>query len=653
MKLPPLKENTLPELLHRSVRSFGDRPALGYAGEKASTYRDIEEKVSYVASFLRNNGINEGDRVAILSENSPNWGAVFFGITSLKAIAVPILNDFHPTEIHHILRHSGSTALFVSERLYHKVEEFDLKGLNVVILIDNLSVISPDWGKDRLRRLYAEGSRELKRIMDMALKLAGLTSRNVPEDAIASIIYTSGTTGHSKGVMLNHGNIVSNAIGLDKIVSVDHNDRLLSILPLPHVYECSVGLVMPMMIGASVYYVDKPPTAPVLLPALKQVQPTVMLSVPLIIEKMYKARIMPEIQKKPLLRMASRVPALRKMIHRKAGRKLMQVFGGSLRMFPIGGASIAPEVERFMKEARFPYAVGYGLTETSPIVTGSNEKNTRLYSVGKPLDGTEVKIDYNYSDAGITDDGFDPHKNSDPTGASTSIDTTGASTNSDTTGADDPQKSKIPDSRNRDHHNSDTNGSRNRDPQNEDASGSRNVVPKSLSRSGKVGEIMVRGPGVMNGYYNDPELTATVLSEDGWFRTGDLGSFDKDGYLYIRGRLKNLILGPSGENIYPEAIESVLHRSEYVLESLVYHQDKRLVARVHLNYEKLDEELQSKGRPQSEVRDFIKKLLVSLRDETNANVAAFSKLSEVIEQTEPFEKTPTHKIKRYLYVRGE
>ncbi|MDG5767928.1 AMP-binding protein [Balneolales bacterium ANBcel1] len=576
-----LKEKTLPELLQRSVTRFGDRPAVGYAGREATTYSELEAKISKVASFLKENGIEEGDRVAILSENSPNWVAAYFGITSIKAIAVPVLNDFHPTEIHHILRHSDSSALFVSERLYHKVEEFDLGGLNAVILMDNLSVISPEWSKDRLRRLYAEGSRELKRIKHMALQKVGLASQDVPEDAPASIIYTSGTTGHSKGVVLTHGNIVKNAIGLDKIVDVGYTDRLLSILPLAHVYECTVGLAMPMMIGASVYYVEKPPTPPVLLPALQQVRPTVMLSVPLIIEKMYKNRILPEIRKKRLVRATYKVAAFRKLIHRKAGRKLMDVFGGELRMFPIGGASIAPEVERFMREAGFPYAVGYGLTETAPILTGSNETETRLYSVGKPLEGVEVRID--------------PNIRNEEMGGEPAIRETG-------------------------------------------------------SFMGEVGEIQVRGTGVMKEYYKDPERTAGSFTDDGWFRTGDLGSFDKDGFLYIRGRLKNMILGASGENIYPEAIESVLMRSDYVLESLVFMQNRKLVARVHLNYEKLDEDLSARGMTETEIGQFIKKLLVSIRDEANANLASFSKISEIIEQTEPFEKTPTHKIKRYLYV---
>ncbi len=593
MSLPPLEEQTLPALLKRSVTDHPDRPALGYAGSKAMTYTEMADKVSRVASYLRDKRVESGDRVAILSENGPNWGVAYFGITSLQAVAVPILNDFHPSEIHHILRHSGACALIVSERLYHKVEDFDLNSFNTVILMDNFSVISPDWSKERLRKLYSQGSRELRRIKHMALQKVGLMSMNVEEDDPASIIYTSGTTGHSKGVVLTHKNIVSNAISLEKVVHVDHRERLLSILPLPHVYECTVGLVMPMLIGASVYYVTKPPTAAVLLPALEQVKPTVMLSVPLIIEKMFKGRILPEIQKKRLVRGAYKIPMVRRLIHRKAGKKLMHLFGGCLKIFAIGGASVAPEVEKFMKEAEFPYAIGYGLTETSPMVT-ANYGNTRLYSVGKTMPGMEVRIDYSRSN----------HSEESPRGTE-SIEKSDKNTKD--------QFAKT-------------------------------------GQNTSDGEILVRGPNVMKEYFNDPELTAETITDEGWLRTGDLGAFDREGYLYIRGRLKNMILGPSGENIYPEGIESVLNRSEYVLESLVYKQNNRLVARVHLNYEKLDEKCTARGLSQSEIRDFIKKLLISLRKETNDSVASFAKLAEVIEQTEPFEKTPTQKIKRYLYV---
>lgn len=553
---------TLSTLLKQSVVKFANRPSLGFTGEEIQTYSELGVKVSRVASYLKQNGVGPGDRVALLSENCPNWGAAYFAITTIKAIAVPILNDFHPSEIQHILRHSGACALIVSEKLYHKVEDFDLKKLNAVVLIDNFSVISPDWGRDRLRQLYADGSRELQRIRHMALEKSGYGAETITKDDPASIIYTSGTTGHSKGVMLTHGNVVSNALATLQIVPVTQNDRLLSILPLPHVYECTLGLILPTLAGASVSYVRKPPTAAVLLPALKEVRPTVMLSVPLIIEKMYKARILPEIRKKKVLHAAYQIPLLRKAINKKAGKKLLETFGGELTSFCIGGASLAPDVEKFLREAKFPYAIGYGLTETSPLVTGTHPSKSRMQSAGVPLPGVEVRID-----------------------------------RTDGTKGD--------------------------------------------------GEILVRSPGVMKGYFNDAALTAEVLDDEGWFRTGDLGNFDKDGYLYIRGRLKNMILGPSGENIYPEAIESVLHRSEYVMESLVFHQGGKLVARVHLNYEQIDEDFPGLG--QADIRQQISSILKTIKDETNDNVSSFSRLAEVLEQTDPFEKTPTQKIKRYLY----
>jgi long-chain acyl-CoA synthetase len=364
--------------------------------------------------------------------------------------------------------------------------------------------------------------------------------------------------------MLTHKNIVWNAIASSKIPDMNENDRMLSILPLAHVYECTLGLVLPIMNGASVFYVKKPPTAAVLLPALEIVKPTMMLTVPLIIEKMYKTRILPEIKKSALVRIVYKFPMVRKRIHRIAGRKLMETFGGALRFFGVGGAALSPEVERFLCEAEFPYAIGYGLTETSPLIAGANAEHTRYRSTGPIVPGLEVRIE--------------------------------------------------------------------------------NPDPKS-----GIGEIIVRGPSIMKGYYREPERTAEVLSSDGWFHTGDLGSFDKNGYLYINGRLKNVLLGPSGENIYPEAIESVINRLDIVLESLLFQDEGQLVARVHLDYEKLDLEFADIGLTESQAQDRIVQILEEIRKHVNEHVSSFSRIARFIEQTEPFEKTPTQKIKRYLY----
>jgi long-chain acyl-CoA synthetase len=301
-----------------------------------------------------------------------------------------------------------------------------------------------------------------------------------------------------------------------------------------------------------------------MVPALASIKPTLMLSVPLIIEKMYKARIVPEINSKRIVRLIYKFPFIRKRINRIAGRKLLATFGGELKNFCIGGAPLSSEVEKFLREAEFPYAIGYGLTETSPLVAGTNPRLTRYRSTGPALPGVEIKIDH--ADA----------------------------------------------------------------------------------KTGE-GEILVRGETVMQGYFHDPDRTADVLSSDGWLKTGDLGYFDTDKYLYINGRLKNVIVGASGENIYPEAIESVINRSDIVLESLVYQDQGALSARIHLDYEKLDLEFAEQHLGEAQIQDHIAALLESIRKQVNEQVSSFSRIGKVIEQTEPFEKTPTQKIKRYLY----
>jgi len=295
------------------------------------------------------------------------------------------------------------------------------------------------------------------------------------------------------------------------------------------------------------------------------VKPTVMLSVPLVIEKIYKGRIHPQLTGNPVVRGLYGIPFIRRRLNAAAGRKLLASFGGKLRIFTIGGAPLAPDVEFFLREAGFPYAIGYGLTETSPLVAGSAPQSTRFRSTGFPVPGVRIKID-----------------NPDP------------------------------------------------------ASGE--------------GEILIKGPVVMKGYYKDPQRTAAVMTPEGWFRSGDLGAFDGDGYLYIKGRLKNLILGPSGKNIYPEEIESTINEFDIVLESLVFQEDNLLAARVHLNYEELDKLFSRVQLTESQIREKMRSLLEDLRRQINGRLSSFSRLQRLIEQREPFEKTPTQKIKRHLYV---
>ena len=341
------------------------------------------KRVHQISDFLRKKGITKGDKVAILSENQPNWGISYFAITALGAIAVPIMTEFHETQVHHIIRHSESKAIFISRKLYPKIEETEFEYLTTRIILDDFTYIPPESNLAKIKDFIAEGRGEIIKMKEAAMKFIGVQGNEVEEDDLALIIYTSGTTGHSKGVMLTHKNVISNVNSVLGFVSLNETDRMLSILPLFHTIESTLGLVTPLKKGASVYYIDKPPTAGILLPALSKVRPTVMVSVPLIIEKIFRLKVLPEIRKSALLRNMYRIPTMRKKIHKKAGHKLGQTFGGNLKMFCIGGAALAGDVEKFLREAGFPYAIGYGLTETSPLCTGTDNFNTRFGSAGK------------------------------------------------------------------------------------------------------------------------------------------------------------------------------------------------------------------------------------------------------------------------------
>ena len=546
MTHPP--ERTFQALLTNSVNRYGDRVALSTVDGISLTYSQFAEKIKRVSGLLHALGVGPGDRVAILSENKVNWGVAYFAIATSGAIAVPILPDFPEKDIANIIRHSECRILFVSEKLLQKTTGAAFPTVSASILLDTLALIDrPDLVPS------SDLSSNAERVA---------FPHPVKEEDIVSIFYTSGTMGFSKGVILTHANIVSDAIATTAIVSIGSEDRMLSILPLAHTYENTLGLVTALMVGASVYYLDRPPTAPVLLPAMAKVRPTIMLSVPLIIEKIYKAKIQPRFSGSPLFRLLTKYPVTRKPLSRLAGKKLLDTFGGSLRVFAIGGAPIAADVELFLREAGFPYAMGYGLTETAPLIAGTSPEETRYRSTGKPLPGTEIRI-----------------LDADP------------------------------------------------------ATGE--------------GEIIVKGPTVMKGYFRDPERTAEVMTPDGWLRTGDLGTIDADGYVFIKGRLKNMILGPSGKNIYPEEIESAINESDLVLESLVFSHQEKLIARAHLNYEEIKKKFGLSNDHETTQR--VHTFLEELRRQVNQRLASFSRLHRIVEQPEPFEKTPTLKIKRHLY----
>lgn len=561
IKLPAL---TLKVMIQNTINRHPSRPALSMADGDPISYAQLDDEIHEVIAMLKEYGIKKGDKVVLLSQNMPNWGIAYLAITSMGAVVVPILVDFHVNEILQIIKHSAAKAVFVSNTHYEKIAYSDLDPFPTLFLLDNITPIEAYLPKDKLSEYIQERKTAWKRIRNKALEAVGLMDSEPAEDDLAAIIYTSGTTGSSKGVMLSHKNIVKDAWLTLHIQNVGPHDRLISVLPLSHTYECTIGFIIPMMMGACVYYLDKPPTARILIPAMQKIKPTMILTVPLIIEKIFKLQIYPQLTKNLVMREAYKLPPLRKALHKVAGRKLMKTFGGALHFFGIGGALLSEEVERFLYEAGFPYAIGYGLTETSPLIAGSSPKAVKFRSTGTVLPELDVRIDNPDAKTGI-------------------------------------------------------------------------------------GEIQVKGPNVMKGYYKDRERTELSFTKDGYFKTGDLGKLTKKNYLYIKGRIKNVIVGANGDNIYAEEVEAKLNEAESVLESMVYESEGHIIARVFLNYDYLGDHHNLAKLSSVQTEKFIQKHLLDLRTQLNANVSSFSKVHKIIEQKEPFEKTPTQKIKRFLY----
>lgn len=559
----PLPQFTLREALENTKRRYSMYPALSFVGEEPMLYEDFYNSVTAVSGLLADNGIGHGDTVVLLAENSPHWPIAYFAICSMGAIAVPVLVDFHPEAVQHIIKHSEAKAIFVSEKMMSKLGEPDASDPTLLINIESFRPISADLSRDMLQDLKEAGFREFRKLRAKARRAANRVPQEPREDDVAAIIYTSGTGGFSKGVVLTHRNIVFDAFLVQDVISITHEDRFLSILPLAHAYECTIGMVLPIIYGAQIFYLGAAPTPRVLLPALSEVKPTAMASVPLVVEKIFKNNIKPKLTGNRLLSYLYSFPLTRRFLHRMAAKKLFNTFGGKLRVLAIGGAPLAPDVDLFLNEGGFPYGLGYGMTETSPLIAGAGPAIVKVSSCGRVLPGLRVRID-------------------EP------------------------------------------------DP----ASG--------------IGEIMVKGPTVMREYFKAPELTDETLDEDGWLHTGDLGTLDEDGFLFIKGRSKNMLLGASGENIYPEEIEAELLQFPEVLECLVYMQQSMLMARVHLDLSKLDADFGSLN--EAKRNEAISGRLEEIRAKTNAKLATFARLRKIIEQHEPFEKTATQKIKRYLYL---
>lgn len=535
--------NTLYDLVRNSTERFASRIAFSMYDGDELTYAEVGRRIGRVQEILTESGLGPGDKVALLSSNMPNWGVCYFAVTSAGMIAVPILPDFSGEELDMIIEHSEAKALLVSDKLFTKLSKRTIERLHVVVRTKNLGIIS------------------------QRVRTAGSTAVPSPDD-LAVIIYTSGTTSKPKGVMLTHKALCAQVDMSAAIFPIGGEDVFLSVLPLSHTYECSIGMIYPFSMGARVVYLDRPPTASALMPALRAVRPTVMLIVPLIIEKIYRHQVLAKFNSNALWRTVYRVGFLRRYLHRVAGKKLMKLFGRRLRFLGIGGAKLDRGAEQFLLEARVPYAIGYGLTETAPLLAGAAPAQVRLGSTGPQAPGVRLRLE--------------------------------------------------------------------------------NVNPET-----RQGEIVALTPSAMVGYYKNPEATKEAFTADGWFRTGDLGEFDSDGWLYIKGRLKNMIVGPGGENIYPEDIESVLNSHVCIADSIVTEHEGRLVALVHFNREEIEAMIDDWREEWATYKEAweakTEQLKKEILDFVNTKVNRFSRISEVVEEKEAFIKTPTHKIKRFLY----
>lgn len=543
------KSNSFRESYIDTLGKLYDYSTIRYANNRVSKVIDTDKEYTYagfkaqcdsLSKQLTQFGIGASDKVAILSQNMPEWTVAFFATVPLGRIAIPILPESSANEVTNILNHSESKVLFVSKKLLPNVSRECIDKLTLVIDIETFEFIKQDNDK---------------------FTCDGKVAMPMPDD-IATIIYTSGTTGNAKGVVLSHRNLTSCIASCFHAQPRNEKDRWLSILPMSHTLELTLGVLYPMYVGACVYYMSKPPVPALLLKAIQAVKPTTMLSVPLIIEKIYRSSIVPTIKKSRVLSWMNTHMNL--LMCKIIGLKLKKTFGGHLSFFGIGGAKLDTEVETFLLRAGFPYAVGYGLTETSPLLSFTVGKTRAPGSIGYTVKNVELRLD--------------------------------------------------------------------------------NINPETGE-----GEIVAKGPNVMLGYYKDPERTRKAFTADGWFRTNDLACIDEKGRYYIKGRLSNMILGSSGENIYPEEIEQVINGIDDVDESIIVPRDGKLVALVTFNENVIDWNQEGEDEFFRKIEEYKARILGIV----NKNVNRTSKVSAVQILREPFEKTATRKIRRFKYLHKE
>ena len=538
--------------IENSIRENWELTALSDFKGVSYNYKDIARKIEKMHILMEAAGVKKGDKIAICGRNSSHWAVAFFATLTYGAVVVPILHEFKPDNIHHIVNHSESKLLFVGDVVYENIDKSKIPGLTGIILINDFSVLHSQSKKlidarEHLNQYFGDKYPERFRREDVSYH------KDSP-DELALINYTSGSTGFSKGVMLPYRSLWTNLrFCYDNMTYINPGDQVVSMLPMAHMYGLMVELCNCFAKGCHIHFLTRIPSPKIILDAFAEVKPRAVISVPLIIEKIVRGKVFPLLEK-PLMQLMMKIPFLNTQLQQQIRAKLEEAFGGNMQEIIIGGAALNHEIELFLHKIGFPFTIGYGMTECAPLISYSPWQKARLGSCGKVIDRTEARID-------------------------------------------------------------------SADPQN------------------IVGELHVKGDSVMLGYYKNQEATDAVL-KDGWLNTGDLAVLDKDNYIYLKGRSKSMILGPSGQNIYPEEIEARINNLPYVNESIVIEQNGKLVALIYPDFENAEKQ----GLASS-----IEELMEENRIAVNKNLPGYSQITKIKLFYEEFEKTPKRSIKRYLY----
>ena len=545
------------KIFEASFRENWDRPAISNYQGATLHYRDLARRIEKLHIMFEECGLEKGDKVAICSRNQANWAVSFLSALTYGAVPVPLMHEFKPANIHHLVNHSESKILFVDDVIWENVVESEMPELQAIIQVNTFKLLYSS--NERITEARARLNELFGRKYPMAFTADSLNYYEDSAEELAIINYTSGTSGFSKGVMIPYRAIASNIeFGQKALPQIDNTSKIVSMLPCAHMYGLMFEVLYELSKGCHVHFLSRLPSPKIIMQALSEVKPSVVVAVPLVIEKIYKSKVKPILEKAGI-KFAMKVPGLDQLIMSKIKAELINAFGGEFYEVIIGGAAFNKEVETFFKKMGFPFTVGYGMTECAPIITYSDWQTEKLYSCGEIVPNMEIMID-------------------------------------------------------------------SQDPQN---------VP---------GEVLVRGANVFLGYYKNPEATAEVLDADGWLHTGDMGVLDADGSLFLRGRSKCMILGPSGQNIYPEEIEAALDARAYFNESLVIEDDGGLTALVYPDFQQGAKD----GMSQSEFVKFIESSL----PEVNKDLPNYARLKKIEVMSEAFERTPKKSIKRYLYQRN-